>query len=61
MLPHSMSVFFPSRAAETVALKDLADLATKEMLEYVDQGAKGWRLGKDPAVAHGYVWLFRRK
>jgi hypothetical protein len=33
----------------------------KAGLEYVDQGGKGKRLGSDPAVAHGYVWLFRRR
>ncbi len=29
-------------------------------LEYVERGTAGKRLGSDPAVAHGYVWLFRR-
>jgi hypothetical protein len=33
----------------------------KEGLQYVDRTASGKRLGDDPAVAHGYVWLFRRK
>ena len=33
----------------------------KEGLAYVDRTAAGKRLGDDPAVAHGYVWLFRRK
>ena len=33
----------------------------KEILDYVDKAAAGKRLGNDPAVAHGYVWLFRRK
>ncbi len=32
-----------------------------EGLDYIDRNATGKRLGKDPAVAHGYVWLFRRK
>jgi len=30
-------------------------------LEYVERGTTGKRLGDDPAVAYGYVWLFRRK
>ena len=33
----------------------------KEILEYVEREATGNRLGNDPAVAHGYVWLIRRK
>jgi hypothetical protein len=33
----------------------------KEGLDYVDRSANGKRLGSDPAVAHGYVWLFRRR
>ena len=33
----------------------------KECLDYIDRSAAGQRLGSDPAVAHGYVWLFRRK
>jgi hypothetical protein len=33
----------------------------KEGLVYIDRAAAGKRLGSDPAVAHGYVWLFRRK
>ncbi|QDV39241.1 FG-GAP repeat domain-containing protein [Tautonia plasticadhaerens] len=33
----------------------------KEGLAYVDRTVAGMRLGDDPAVAHGYVWLFRRK
>jgi hypothetical protein len=33
----------------------------KEGIDYVEQGLAGRRLGSDPAVAHGYVWLFRRK
>jgi hypothetical protein len=33
----------------------------KEGLEYVDRSAAGKRLGSDPAVAHGYVWLYRRR
>jgi hypothetical protein len=32
-----------------------------QQLDYVDLGTAGKRLGNDPAVAHGYVWLFRRK
>lgn len=37
------------------------ELLQKEVLKYVDPDAAGKRLGTDPAVAHGYVWLFRRK
>ncbi len=33
----------------------------KELQAYVDRTVKGRRLGSDPAVARGYVWLFRRK
>lgn len=33
----------------------------KECLEYIDRSIAGKHLGADPAVAHGYVWLFRRK
>jgi hypothetical protein len=33
----------------------------KEILNYVDRSAPGKRLGTDPAVSHGYVWLYRRK
>jgi hypothetical protein len=33
----------------------------KELQVYVDRTAKGRRPRNDPAVAHGYVWLFRRK
>jgi hypothetical protein len=33
----------------------------KQGLKYVERTAKGKRLGNDPAIAHGYVWLFRRK
>ena len=33
----------------------------KAILDYVEREASGKRLGNDPAVAHGYVWLFRRK
>jgi hypothetical protein len=52
------------------ALRDSADykrrMAEFERLQtefpsYIDGSAKGQRIGNDPAVAHGYVWLFRRK
>jgi hypothetical protein len=35
----------------------------KELQAFVDKGAasQGQSLGGDPSVAHGYVWLFRRK
>jgi hypothetical protein len=35
----------------------------KELQAFVDKGAasQGRSLGGDPSVAHGYVWLFRRK
>lgn len=33
----------------------------QEGLDYVDPSVAGKRLGNDPAVAHGYVWLFRRR
>jgi FG-GAP-like repeat len=35
----------------------------KEIQAFVDKGAasQGKSLGADPSVAHGYVWLFRRK
>jgi hypothetical protein len=33
----------------------------KEGLEFVDRSATAGRLGSDPAVAHGYIWLFRRR
>jgi len=33
----------------------------KEILEYIDRSVAGARLGTDPSVAHGFVWLFRRK
>jgi hypothetical protein len=35
----------------------------KEIQAFVDKGAasQGKSLGGDPSVAHGYVWLFRRK
>jgi hypothetical protein len=33
----------------------------KDELTYVDSTVSGMRLGDDPAVSHGYVWLFRRK
>jgi len=33
----------------------------KELQQYIDRTAVGKRLGGDPAVAHGFVWLFRRK
>jgi hypothetical protein len=32
-----------------------------ELRNYIDGSAKGKRIGNDPAVAHGYVWLFRRR
>jgi hypothetical protein len=32
-----------------------------QTLDYIDRSASGKRLGSDPAVAHGYVWLFRRR
>jgi hypothetical protein len=37
------------------------DKLEKEILKYVDRDAKGNHLGADPAVSHGYVWLYRRK
>ncbi len=40
---------------------DESERLQKEILGYVDRSAAGKRLGGDPAVAHGYVWLFRRK
>jgi hypothetical protein len=30
-------------------------------LDYVERSVKGKHLGNDPAAAHGYVWLFRRR
>jgi hypothetical protein len=33
----------------------------KEGLNYIDRSATGKQLGNDPAVAHGYVWLLRRR
>ncbi|HEV3162747.1 MAG TPA: VCBS repeat-containing protein [Isosphaeraceae bacterium] len=33
----------------------------KEVLEYVNSSTAGKQPGADPAVAHGYVWLFRRR
>ncbi len=35
-------------------------LQQQKGLDYVERGTAGRRLGNDPAVAHGYVWLFRR-
>ena len=40
---------------------DAYERLQKEILECVEREANGKRLGNDPAVAHGYVWLFRRK
>jgi hypothetical protein len=37
------------------------DRQQKELLGYVDRTVAGRRLGDDPAVAHGHVWLFRRR
>jgi hypothetical protein len=33
----------------------------KEMVGYIDRSVEGRKLGGDPAVSHGYVWVFRRK
>ena len=32
-----------------------------ELLRYVKRSEKGRGLARDPAVSHGYVWLFRQK
>ena len=37
------------------------EAAEAEVAKYVDVGVPGKHLGKDPAVAHGYVWHYRRK
>jgi hypothetical protein len=37
------------------------DRLRKESLEFVDRSPTGNGIGNDPAVAHGYVWLFRRR
>jgi hypothetical protein len=33
----------------------------KQSSDYIERDVAGKHLGDDPAVAHGYVWLFRRK
>ena len=38
-----------------------AERMDKESLEYIDRSIVGKRLGYEPAIAHAYVWLFRRK
>lgn len=35
--------------------------AQEELRAFLDPEVEGMRLGDDPAVSHGYVWLFRRK
>ncbi len=40
---------------------EVYEATQKQVLEYVDRTAPGKHLGSDPAVSHGFVWLFRRK
>ena len=37
------------------------ETAEAEIARYVDAGVPGKHLGKDPAISHGYVWLYRRR
>ena len=44
---------YKQRNAEYERLED-------QLKQYIDRSAPGNHLGNDPAVSHGYVWLFRR-
>jgi hypothetical protein len=49
---------------ESPAYKERRDESTrlqKEMTSFVEQKSNGGGIQGDPAVPHGYVWLFRRK
>jgi hypothetical protein len=49
---------------ESLAYKDRMeeyDRLQKQVLEFVEKGAAGTRPANDPAIPHGYVWLFRRR